>query len=285
MADEEILKLIGDKSQEGINKLLTRFYGAEWSRAIGSTASEKVIDGMAGVIWAHAEAPYHALNGDEKKAVDSAVGAIGSLAGGIIGGPIGAIVGATISKAPGFIIDYFDTTQIQFNVVFSNVSPYHIRFSSNQTDFRNNFSIMVGYLPEKEYCYNTAVGVFLPKPVMLRKSSDKVEQFAASVPMYVNSKWAYVSFQLEGVDDDGNVKKTYDICFKYPGSWPFENYYVGVFEDKPWPRKTRDNYDAIKATDDGKQKNFGKGNRPRTGTSNKSVAYWESKDLCIFELA
>jgi len=300
MNQEEFEKLISDKTTDGTEKLLKRFYGKEWTKAIGKTTANKVLNSIAGVIWAHVESPLAALNGNDKEAVDSAVGAIGTLAGGIIGGPIGSIVGKVISKAPGAIIQYFDTSAIEFNVIFTNTSPYHIRFSSDQTDKRYNFSIMNGYLPGNPYAYtyNSAEGVFIPKPIMFRKPGDKVEQGVATTPMMVHQKWAFVSFQLEAVDDNGNVVKNYDIAFKYPGSWSnfpyFENWYVGVWENSGWPRREGGsnsyngrNVESLDAVDNngGQQNKFGKRYRPRFGTSGKSTAYWESKTLCVFQFA
>jgi hypothetical protein len=177
LSKDELLKLIGDHSEDGVKKLLETFYGDEWEKAIGKASTKKVINSIAGIFWAHIKAPLLVMDGDAKDAVDSLVGAIGTLAGGIIGGPVGLLVGGTISIGPGLIIDYFDTTTIQCNVMFLNTSPYHIRFSSGQTDYNYNWSIMKAYLPgiPNQYTYNAATGVLsLPSSCPFLKSYSYV---------------------------------------------------------------------------------------------------------------
>lgn len=284
ISESEFFEIIGDKTKEGTEKLLTKFYGGEWAKAIGSAPTEKVIGGISEMFWAHIEAPIKAYGGDGKGAVDSVVGAVGSLAGGVIGGPVGAVVGNVIAKAPGYVIDYFDTTNPQFIVIITNASNFHIRFTSNSSNYRKSTSVMTATMvPKPTNPHHRAKGAFIPKSVTYRKSEDKVEQVVFSCPITVHSKWAYVSFQLEAVDDQGNKKKTYDIAFKYPGGWWGESHYVGVFENSGWARTDKDNYTACEKA--GKQTNTGKNNRPSAGSSGKSCAWWESWSQCHFELA
>lgn len=285
ITDEEFFELIGDTTQEGTEKLLKKFYGSEWQAALKDEDTvDKVIGSMAEMLWAHIEAPLLALDGDGKGAVDSVVGGIGSLAGGIIGGLPGAIVGQVITDVPGFIIDYFDTSNPQFYVAVTNVSKYHIRFSSNITNYRPLTSIMYANIPGGRNAMYCTDQLFIPKAVTYQKSEDKAEQVIFVCPMTVHSKWAYAGYQLEAVDDDGKVVKTYDIGFKYPGGWWGENHWVGVFENASWPRgNDNDNYDCLYNV--GKQTKTGKDNRPSEGTSGESKAWWETWTHCQFELA
>lgn len=287
MSYEEFLELTNDKTEKGVEKLLKKFYGKEFTKLMGKKMAKKVIGGVAGMFWAHIEAPMHAFNGKGQEAVDSAVGAVGALAGGIIGGPPGALVGTVVSIVPGWIIDYFDTGHPRFEVIFTNVGNYHVRFTSYQTDWNKYSSVMYAYTPGdvngKASSYHGVKDISIPQPITYRKSKDKVEYFSFTCPMTVHSKYAYASFQLEAYDSYGNVKKTYDVAFQYPGSWWGYKHYVGIWENASWPRSDRNNYKSMEHS--GHQGETGEGNRPSQGSSNESKGYWNTWDQLIFELA
>ena len=129
-------------------------------------------------------------------------------------------------------------------------------------------------------CYNHCLDqIFIPKSVTVRGEEKSVDQVTFAVPITVHSKWAQTSFQLEAVDDDGNVVKTYDISFKYPGDsivYAAEKHYVGVWEDATWPRyqdKRNANMEPFDCMDH--QGEEGEHNRPKTGTSGNSIAFWK----------
>ena len=75
LTHEDVLDNLKERTEEGTEKLLKRFYGKGWGKAIGSTKKAKnVLGAVNGMIWAHIEAPLYAMDGNGKAAVDSAVG-------------------------------------------------------------------------------------------------------------------------------------------------------------------------------------------------------------------
>lgn len=289
--DEDLLDLIGQKTTKATEKLLKKLFGTEFLKTVGNKGAKKVLSGISQMFWAHIEAPLYAMNGQDREAVDSVLGGIGSIAGGVVGGPVGAFIGSTISTLPGEVIGYFDTTNPRFSVLFENVSPYHIRFSSKQTDLRST-SVMYAYVQgegEEKFSttiYNQITSVVIPKAVSTRESTEKVLQLACACAIVTHSKWAQVSFQLEGVDDKGDVKKTYDVAFKYPGGWYWEKHYVGIWENASWERVAphdRDNYEPLYKME--QQSKEGMNNRPSTGKSNQSMGYWHKWEELHFVLA
>jgi len=292
MSDEEFEGLILDKTEEGVEKLIEKFYGKEMIMMFGEENSEKIIGGMAGMFIAHITAPRSAWEGNGKEAVDNAVGPIGAIAGGIIGGPVGAVVGQVISLVPGYAIDYFDTSNVQFYLYFTNISPYHIRFSSHETNYQPMWSVMYAWVPDKYsstsvdgklHTHNGLPGYVLPKPVTFRSKEDEVKQVSYTCPMAVHSKWAQVSFQLEAVDDNGNVVKTYDVAFKWPGDYWFEHHYAGIYENASWDRQKpyeRDNYEPIDKMKH--QEELGENHGDQSG---ESKAFWKTWNDFQVELA
>lgn len=242
--------------------------------------------GIGSMLWAHYSAPKAALKGDGEGAVKAVTAGVGAMSGavvGSIGGPagtaLGSLVGKVIGDAPGAIVQYMDTTDVQFSVVVSNMTGHTLKFvHSDCVNYYSTTSIMVFNVDKGEQIGNNQMH---RATIPAAKVITDVEKLAiCAIPIQIHSKFASASFQLKAVDSDGNTVKTYDIAFQYPGDWSQYKHYVGVWENTGW-----DATDLTACETMGHQYETGKGNRPEQGTSELSVGYWENWETCYFELA
>ena len=244
--------------------------------------------GIGEMVWAHYDAPMKAMKGDGAGAVGSVTSAVGALAGGIIGsigGPAGIaagmVVGKLISEAPVGVINYMDTTNVEFRVRICNLSGHTISFTEPDAKNYYSTSFMSYDVDVKNQIGNNQMHKCFIPPAMnsTKEGTDYAEASFWTIILKVKSKFASASFHLEAKDADGKRVKTYDIAFQYPGDWAGYKHYVGVFEDAGWDHTGNTTLEKM-----GHAEHCGKERRPGEGTSGMSVGYWGNWGTCVFEL-
>lgn len=199
-----------------------------------SLTGDKAPAGLGLVVYAHIKAPMQAYKGDGKGAVDTSCAAIGALAGGVIGGPIGSAVGALISKAPGAIISFYDTSSIKHTISIQNCTPLtivvdavpdNLGFGLGNVSIENGQSVYFNdqvHDPQFDSSHGkdprkAAGEIILPAAhCMESDDGESVETFTPIVTLGQKKTSFLYSMRLRGVDSSGTTIKSWTYYLQRP---------------------------------------------------------------------
>jgi len=164
---------------EGSDKLFEKIFG------------EAAPDGMGAMIYAHLRAPREAYLGKGKEAVNTAVSGFGAIAAAPLAaafGPAGMAVGFVITKGPGTVIEFMDTSSTRQTVMFTNLSKYHIEIEGidGHSYYNNDQMCLPVFDTEKggvNVLYNTKGYVIPSVHIRADSSSDEAHAGVWSFPL------------------------------------------------------------------------------------------------------